>query len=144
MRNKSFWKQPAVLKMVTRMAGPTPFLFWVLIKLRIPSFCPSITSYSLCVWHVSYIRELLKGPLYYALSITYACAVYWRYSPISIGIICNLCAGDGMLCWADIISLSHGYLSDSVLANSKKLLFSCSRYCWHCWQEVWKTETPIQ
>lgn len=50
-------------------------------------------------------RELLKGPLYYALSITYACAVYWRYSPISIGLICNLCAGDGI---ADIVGRRFG------------------------------------
>ncbi|MCE3216733.1 hypothetical protein HAX54_007867 [Datura stramonium] len=50
-------------------------------------------------------RELLKGPLYYALTITYACAVYWRYSPISIGLICNLCAGDGL---ADIVGRRFG------------------------------------
>ncbi|XP_016551790.2 farnesol kinase, chloroplastic isoform X1 [Capsicum annuum] len=50
-------------------------------------------------------RELLKGPLYYALTITYACAVYWRYSPISIGLICNLCAGDGI---ADIVGRRFG------------------------------------
>ncbi|XP_031111077.1 farnesol kinase, chloroplastic [Ipomoea triloba] len=45
-------------------------------------------------------RELLKGPLYYAITITLACAVYWRSSPIAIALVCNLCAGDGM---ADII-----------------------------------------
>ncbi|KAJ8550790.1 hypothetical protein K7X08_000160 [Anisodus acutangulus] len=50
-------------------------------------------------------RELLKGPLYYALAITCACAVYWRYSPISIGLICNLCAGDGI---ADIVGRRFG------------------------------------
>ncbi|CAN4093525.1 unnamed protein product [Withania somnifera] len=50
-------------------------------------------------------RELLKGPLYYAVTITYACAVYWRYSPISIGLICNLCAGDGV---ADIVGRKFG------------------------------------
>lgn len=50
-------------------------------------------------------RELLKGPLYYALTIAYACAVYWRYSPISIGLICNLCAGDGI---ADIVGRRFG------------------------------------
>ncbi|XP_049407810.1 probable phytol kinase 3, chloroplastic [Solanum stenotomum] len=50
-------------------------------------------------------RELLKGPLYYAFSITYACAIYWRYSPISIGLICNLCAGDGI---ADIVGRRFG------------------------------------
>ncbi|CAH9073292.1 unnamed protein product [Cuscuta europaea] len=45
-------------------------------------------------------RELLKGPLYYALTITLACAVFWRTSPVAIALICNLCAGDGM---ADIV-----------------------------------------
>ncbi|XWS53361.1 hypothetical protein CRYUN_Cryun11dG0150800 [Craigia yunnanensis] len=40
-------------------------------------------------------RELLKGPLYYATTITLACALYWRTSPIAIAAICNLCAGDG-------------------------------------------------
>ncbi|KAG2299718.1 hypothetical protein Bca52824_036190 [Brassica carinata] len=36
-------------------------------------------------------RELLKGPLYYALSITSACFFYWKTSPIAIAVICNLC-----------------------------------------------------
>ncbi|CAM8916341.1 unnamed protein product [Rhodiola kirilowii] len=51
-------------------------------------------------------RELLKGPLYYALAATIASAVYWRSSPIAIAIICNLCAGDGL---ADIIGRRFGY-----------------------------------
>ncbi|OIT27008.1 PREDICTED: probable phytol kinase 3, chloroplastic [Nicotiana attenuata] len=50
-------------------------------------------------------RELLKGPLYYAFTITLACAVYWRYSPNAIGLICNLCAGDGI---ADIVGRRFG------------------------------------
>uniref|UniRef100_A0A2P2K4J1 Uncharacterized protein n=1 Tax=Rhizophora mucronata TaxID=61149 RepID=A0A2P2K4J1_RHIMU len=50
-------------------------------------------------------RELLKGPLYYAITITIACAVYWRTSPIAIAAICNLCAGDGM---ADVIGRQFG------------------------------------
>uniref|UniRef100_A0A7N0VL49 Uncharacterized protein n=1 Tax=Kalanchoe fedtschenkoi TaxID=63787 RepID=A0A7N0VL49_KALFE len=50
-------------------------------------------------------RELLKGPLYYALAATIACAVYWRTSPVAIAIICNLCAGDGL---ADIIGRRFG------------------------------------
>ncbi|CAN7067282.1 hypothetical protein IGI04_040866 [Brassica rapa subsp. trilocularis] len=50
-------------------------------------------------------RELLKGPLYYALSITSACFFYWKTSPISIAVICNLCAGDGM---ADIVGRRFG------------------------------------
>jgi len=41
-------------------------------------------------------RELLKGPLYYAGTITLATSVFWRTSPIGIAAICNLCAGDGM------------------------------------------------
>ncbi|KAF8014040.1 hypothetical protein BT93_H0007 [Corymbia citriodora subsp. variegata] len=50
-------------------------------------------------------RELLKGPLFYASTITFACAYYWRTSPIAIAAICNLCAGDG---FADIIGRRFG------------------------------------
>ncbi|KAK9124579.1 hypothetical protein Sjap_014181 [Stephania japonica] len=50
-------------------------------------------------------RELLKGPLYYAATITLACAIYWRTSPVSIAAICNLCAGDG---FADIVGRRYG------------------------------------
>ncbi|KAK9037266.1 hypothetical protein V6N11_022185 [Hibiscus sabdariffa] len=50
-------------------------------------------------------RELLKGPLYYAATITLACALYWRTSPIAIAAICNLCAGDG---FADIVGRRFG------------------------------------
>ncbi|XP_072994601.1 probable phytol kinase 2, chloroplastic [Typha latifolia] len=49
-------------------------------------------------------RELLKGPLYYACTITLATAVFWR-SPIAIAAICNLCAGDGV---ADIVGRRFG------------------------------------
>ncbi|KAJ0083561.1 hypothetical protein Patl1_31054 [Pistacia atlantica] len=51
------------------------------------------------------IRELLKGPLYYAITVTLACAVYWRTSPNAIAAICNLCAGDGM---ADVVGRRLG------------------------------------
>nr|AFK48670.1 unknown [Lotus japonicus] len=50
-------------------------------------------------------RELLKGPLYYAATITLAAVLYWRTSPIAIAAICNLCAGDGM---ADIVGRRFG------------------------------------
>ncbi|KAM1254947.1 hypothetical protein ACFX2G_029828 [Malus domestica] len=50
-------------------------------------------------------RELLKGPLYYATTITLACLIYWRTSPIAIALICNLCAGDGL---ADIVGRRFG------------------------------------
>ena len=40
-------------------------------------------------------RELLKGPLYYAIAVTLACIFYWKTSPIAIAVVCNLCAGDG-------------------------------------------------
>jgi farnesol kinase len=50
-------------------------------------------------------RELLTGPLYYAATITLACAFYWRTSPIAIATICNLCAGDG---FADIVGRRFG------------------------------------
>ncbi|XP_051121013.1 probable phytol kinase 3, chloroplastic [Andrographis paniculata] len=50
-------------------------------------------------------RELLKGPLYYASTITVATGIYWRTSPIAIAAVCNLCAGDGM---ADIVGRRFG------------------------------------
>ncbi|CAL4912041.1 unnamed protein product [Urochloa decumbens] len=50
-------------------------------------------------------RELLKGPLYYACAIFLATIVFWRTSPISIAVICNLCAGDGV---ADIVGRRLG------------------------------------
>lgn len=65
-------------------------------------------------------RELLKGPLYYALTVTLACAIYWRTSPIAIAAICNLCAGDG---FADIVGRRFGswkipYNRDKSIAGS--------------------------
>ncbi|KAL6614226.1 hypothetical protein ACP70R_036496 [Stipagrostis hirtigluma subsp. patula] len=50
-------------------------------------------------------RELLKGPLYYAATITLATSVFWRTSPIAIALICNLCAGDGI---ADVVGRRLG------------------------------------
>uniref|UniRef100_A0ACD5W4E3 Uncharacterized protein n=1 Tax=Avena sativa TaxID=4498 RepID=A0ACD5W4E3_AVESA len=50
-------------------------------------------------------RELLKGPLYYATTITFATSILWRTSPIAIALICNLCAGDGI---ADIVGRRMG------------------------------------
>ncbi|KAH6766602.1 Phosphatidate cytidylyltransferase family protein [Perilla frutescens var. hirtella] len=50
-------------------------------------------------------RELLKGPLYYASTITLAGAIYWRNSPIAIAAVCNMCAGDGV---ADIFGRRFG------------------------------------
>ncbi|PNX73206.1 phytol kinase [Trifolium pratense] len=50
-------------------------------------------------------RELLRGPLYYSVTITLASIIYWRNSPISIAAICNLCAGDGM---ADVVGRRFG------------------------------------
>lgn len=50
-------------------------------------------------------RELLKGPLYYASTITFASVYYWRHSPIGFAAICNLCAGDGL---ADIVGRRLG------------------------------------
>ncbi|KAF8402600.1 hypothetical protein HHK36_010688 [Tetracentron sinense] len=50
-------------------------------------------------------RELLKGPLYYAITITLATVIYWRTSPTAIAAICNLCAGDGV---ADIVGRRFG------------------------------------
>nr|GEX61723.1 probable phytol kinase 3, chloroplastic [Tanacetum cinerariifolium] len=50
-------------------------------------------------------RELIKGPMYYAITLTLCCAIYWRTSPVAIAAICNLCAGDGI---ADIIGRRFG------------------------------------
>ncbi|KAJ9556925.1 hypothetical protein OSB04_011539 [Centaurea solstitialis] len=50
-------------------------------------------------------RELLKGPLYYASTITLTGIIYWRTSPITIAAVCNLCAGDG---FADIVGRRFG------------------------------------
>ncbi|KAK9280133.1 hypothetical protein L1049_013820 [Liquidambar formosana] len=50
-------------------------------------------------------RELLKGPLYYASAITSACVIYWRTSPITIAVVCTMCAGDGV---ADIVGRRFG------------------------------------
>ncbi|KAK9176272.1 hypothetical protein WN944_028286 [Citrus x changshan-huyou] len=50
-------------------------------------------------------RELLTGPLYYAITITFACVIYWRNSPNGIAAICNLCAGDG---FADVVGRRFG------------------------------------
>ncbi|CAI0549001.1 unnamed protein product [Linum tenue] len=50
-------------------------------------------------------RELLKGLLYYVTTISFACAICWRISPVAIAAICNLCAGDGM---ADIVGRRFG------------------------------------
>ncbi|XP_042420215.1 probable phytol kinase 2, chloroplastic isoform X2 [Zingiber officinale] len=50
-------------------------------------------------------RELLKGPLYYACTITFSTAIFWRTSPIAVAAICNLCAGDGV---ADIVGRRLG------------------------------------
>lgn len=62
-------------------------------------------------------RELLKGPLYYVSTITFACVMYWRTSPLSIALICNLCAGDGM---ADIVGRRFG--STKIPYNRNKSL----------------------
>ncbi|CAA7406254.1 unnamed protein product [Spirodela intermedia] len=50
-------------------------------------------------------RELLKGPLFYACTITLATTVFWRTSPVAIAAVCNLCAGDGV---ADVIGRRFG------------------------------------
>ncbi|CAO2166906.1 unnamed protein product [Urochloa humidicola] len=60
-------------------------------------------------------RELLKGPLYYATTITFATSVFWRTSPIAIALVCNLCAGDGI---ADIVGRRLG--KEKLSYNPKK------------------------
>ncbi|CAM6050942.1 unnamed protein product, partial [Sphagnum compactum] len=50
-------------------------------------------------------RELLKGPLYYALTITLVTLCFWRNSPVAAVAVANLCAGDG---FADIVGRKYG------------------------------------
>lgn len=50
-------------------------------------------------------RELLHGPLYYAITITVATLFFWRDSPVGICAITTLCAGDG---FADILGRKYG------------------------------------
>lgn len=71
-------------------------------------------------------RELLKGPLYYACAITLTTIIFWRTSPISIAVICNLCAGDGV---ADIAGRRFGhaklpYNPDKSYAGSIAMFFA--------------------
>ncbi|KAL6003272.1 hypothetical protein ACLOJK_023495 [Asimina triloba] len=55
-------------------------------------------------------RELLKGPLYYACTLTLATSIFWRSSPIAIAAICNLCAGDGTCHYSEFIALDTSLL----------------------------------
>ncbi|KAE8809856.1 phosphatidate cytidylyltransferase family protein [Hordeum vulgare] len=71
-------------------------------------------------------RELLKGPLYYACTITLTTVIFWRTSPISIAVICNLCAGDGV---ADIAGRRYGHVKlphnpDKSYAGSIAMFFA--------------------
>jgi farnesol kinase len=50
-------------------------------------------------------RELLKGPVYYALTITLITLCFWRNSPVGAVAVANLCAGDG---FADIVGRKYG------------------------------------
>lgn len=71
-------------------------------------------------------RELIKGPLYYASTITLACAIYWKTSPVAIAAVCNLCAGDG---FADIVGRRFGreklpYNRDKSIAGSIAMIIA--------------------
>lgn len=50
-------------------------------------------------------RELLQGPLYYAVTITIVTLFFWRNSPVGVVAVANLCAGDG---FADIVGRKYG------------------------------------
>eukprot|EP01018_Ginkgo_biloba_P000271 Gb_02824 [translate_table: standard] len=65
-------------------------------------------------------RELLKGPLYYAGTITLVTVLFWRASPISPITIANLCAGDG---FADIAGRRLGTIK---LPHNKNKSFAGS------------------
>lgn len=49
--------------------------------------------------------ELLRGPLYYAITITVATLFFWRNSPVGACAVATLCAGDG---FADIVGRKWG------------------------------------
>ncbi|KAG9146471.1 hypothetical protein Leryth_011749 [Lithospermum erythrorhizon] len=98
-------------------------------------------------------RELLKGPLYYAATITLACAVYWINSPIGFAAVCNLCAGDGL---ADVIGRRFGshklpYNKNKSIVGSISMLmagflasigfmhyFASFGYMTESWEMVWR------
>lgn len=70
-------------------------------------------------------KELLKGPLYYAMTIMLVTACFWRTSPLAPIIIANLCAGDG---FADLIGRRFGgvklpYNTNKSYAGSLAMLF---------------------
>jgi farnesol kinase len=72
-------------------------------------------------------RELLKGPLYYASTITLVTVVFWRTSPIGPVTISNLCAGDGknhLVCnfYSPFSCLRIG--AEAVISQSIESLFS--------------------
>eukprot|EP00245_Coleochaete_scutata_P001150 TRINITY_DN113_c0_g1_i1.p1 TRINITY_DN113_c0_g1~~TRINITY_DN113_c0_g1_i1.p1 ORF type:complete len:272 (+),score=34.67 TRINITY_DN113_c0_g1_i1:152-967(+) len=50
-------------------------------------------------------RELLRGPLYYVMVLTFVTVVFWRQSPVGIIALGMMCAGDGI---ADIIGRRLG------------------------------------
>jgi len=69
-------------------------------------------------------RELLKGPLYYATTMTLVTVIFWRTSPTGPVTISILCAGDG---FADIAgrrlgSIKLPYNKDKSLAGSFTML----------------------
>ncbi|XP_068667754.1 probable phytol kinase 2, chloroplastic [Aristolochia californica] len=78
------WKKDALFKSMSRSGDYRIFSgrklqaqLHFLAKYRIDFLCLRISIF-LC------LRELLKGPLYYALTLTIATAVFWRISPVSI------------------------------------------------------------
>ena len=50
-------------------------------------------------------RELLRGPLYYVLSVMASTALFWRDSPVGVLILGLMCGGDGL---ADIVGRRLG------------------------------------
>lgn len=68
-------------------------------------------------------RELLKGPLYYASTLTLVTIIFWTTSPIGPVTISTLCAGDG---FADIVGRRLGttklpYNKNKSLAGSSAM-----------------------
>ena len=48
--------------------------------------------------------ELLRGPLYYVITMCVATALFWRGSPVGLAALSLMCGGDGL---ADVVRLSR-------------------------------------
>ncbi|KAJ6807847.1 putative phytol kinase, chloroplastic [Iris pallida] len=84
----------------------------------VPLFnCMRLISYGLClvtdeglvksITREGKPEELLRGPLYYVLVLTFCVLVFWRDSPVGILVLAMMSGGDG---FADIVGRRYGML----------------------------------